>query len=39
LAAEAEYVKSLHNLGLIYNAGKLVPLNAAKGKNLIRRAA
>ena len=38
-AAEAEYVKSLHNLGLIYYEGKLVKYDEEKAKNLIRRAA
>ena len=38
-AAEAEYVKALHNLGVINYEGKLVPYNEEKAKNLIRRAA
>ena len=38
-AAEAEYVKALHNLGVINYEGKLVPYDEEKAKNLIRRAA
>lgn len=38
-AADPEYVKSLHNLGLIYYEGNLVAQDDAKAKNLIKRSA
>lgn len=39
MAAEAEYVKALHNLGLIYYEGKIVKRNEKKSRDLLRRAA
>ena len=38
-AAEAEYVKALHNLGVIYYEGQFVKRNEEKARNLVRRAA
>lgn len=39
MAAEAEYVKSLHNLAMIFYEGKLVKHDEVKSKNLLKRAA
>jgi TPR repeat protein len=38
-ASEAEYVKSLHNLALIYIEGTMVNVDEVKGMNLLKRAA